>query len=113
MSIEWLIYLADISNTCSWVVFMSGAALFVGTVAWICETATEAITKVNGTFTLLSIIFSVLLMLSSIFIPSKEAIYLIAGAHMAKQSNIPAKVMMIVNEKLDELVVKDKKDESD
>jgi hypothetical protein len=54
------------------------------------------------------LIISVILL---VFIPGEKTLYTIIGTYYLKQSDIPAKVVTIINDKLDELIAKDKKED--
>jgi hypothetical protein len=123
MSIEWLIYFADVSLKMTGFFAILAAISVVISVpvffAFIFHSENKnadhpSIPKTYPLrkyvkFPVLGFILAIIFLCTACLIPSKQTIYLIAGAHMAKQSNIPAKVMMIVNEKLDELLVKEDK----
>ena len=106
MSIEWLIYLADIScgvKTLFGVVSMGGVV--IGGVSWIImggvqEDVPEHLNKLP----VKAITTGLFLGTIAVFIPSERTIYMMAGAHYgmeALQSETAQKVAKLLNGKLD------------
>ena len=51
---------------------------------------------------------TIILFLLWLLIPSEKTMYTIAATHYIKQSDLPAKVLTVINSKLDEVIANDK-----
>ena len=112
MSIEWLIYLADVVGNISVLFVLSGVFFTAISINWIIEASIHDTDKKFTKLSLTGIAVSLLLFLVSALIPSKQAIYLIAGASIAKdlaKTETAKKVEAIIESELDKLIHKGEK----
>ena len=119
MSIEWLIYLADVVGSICTLFVLSGfviAAISIGLMvessSWMVEASIDHVNKKFTKFSLIGIAVSLLLFSIAALIPSKQAIYLIAGASIAKdlaKTETAKKVEAIIESELDKLIRKGEK----
>jgi hypothetical protein len=107
MSIEWLIYLADVVGSIYVLFIFSGFVIGVISVGWMVEATIDHANKKFKYFYSIGISASLLLFLVAALIPSKQAIYLIAGASIAKdlaKTETAKKVEAIIESELDKLI---------
>lgn len=111
MSIEWFIYLADIScgvKELFGVVSLCGVLL--GGIGWLVGSAVpEEIPEHLAKLSKKAVVVFVILGFITAFIPSQRTIYMMAGAHYgmeALQSETAQKVAKLLNGKLDEELAK-------
>lgn len=112
MSIEWLIYLADVIGNISVLFFLSAFVIAAISIGWMVEASIDHVKKKFTKFSLIGIAVSLLLFLVTALIPSKQAIYLIAGASMAKdlaKTETMKKIETIIESELDKLIHKGEK----
>jgi len=112
MSIEWLIYLADVVGSISWLFFISGLVISIISIGWMIEASINCVNKKFKYFYSIGIAVSLLLFLVTALIPSKQAIYLIAGASIAKdlaKTETMKKIETIIESELDKLIHKGEK----
>lgn len=116
MSIEWILYLIDVLvaiDNISAVIFIISLIGFILTgIACITMKAEEseeyAIKFMKSLFNK-ALVFLLLSSSFLIFIPSKQTMYTILGANYLKKSDLPAKVEAVLNKKLDEYLLEQKK----
>jgi hypothetical protein len=111
MSIEWLIYLADVVGSICTLLVLFGLVISVISIGWMIEASANHVNK-KGKYFLIGSAVSLLLFLVSALIPSKQAIYLIAGASIAKdlaKTETAKKVEAIIESELDKLIHKGEK----
>ena len=112
MSIEWLIYLADVVGSICMLFVLSGFVIAAISIGWMVEASIHDADKKFKYFYSIGIAVSLLLFLVSALIPSKQAIYLIAGASIAKdlaKTETAKKVEAIIESELDKLIHKGEK----
>ena len=105
MSIEWFIYLADIScGVKSLLSVVSVGGVAIGGTGWIIMGAEENVPEHLSKLPVKAITTGLLLGAIAVFIPSQRSIYMMAGAHYgmeALQSETAQKVAKLLNGKLD------------
>jgi hypothetical protein len=106
MSIEWVLYLIDVTSKIPPVTMCVAFCFF--TLSIIIHACNEADGEKDGILTHLffmsSIFLFILGIVSCVFVPSKQTMYAIAFTHYSKQSEIPAKVLKAIEVKLDEVI---------
>jgi hypothetical protein len=112
MSIERLIYFADVVGSISTLFVLSGLVIAAISVGWMVEASINNVNKKFTYFYSIGIAVSSLLFLVSALIPSKQAIYLIAGASIAKdlaKTETMKKIETIIESEIDKLIPKGEK----
>lgn len=110
MSIELLIYLAGVSGNIAETLRVLAIIILIGGGFFLIVSIAEGHDYIRRLSTIAVSIGIPLLLLASL-IPSKEIIYLMVGAHIAKetaQSRVGEKVQRLLESKLDELLEKKK-----
>ena len=115
MSIEWFLYLTNIvknlNDNLSFVVFV---LIIILGIMWFIKGVVKAAEERDIFLNIYYYskwamkIFIPVILISS-FIPSERTMYLILGAHIIKQSDLPSKVELVIEKKLDEYLKEDDK----
>ena len=111
MSIEWFIYLADISCEVKTLLRWVGVVVAIIGICVFLATLEHEVNEVEQTrkSCVKGMVIGVLLVAIQVFIPSERTIYMMAGAHYgmeALQSETAQKVAKLLNGKLDEELAK-------
>lgn len=110
MNIELILYLIDIGINFQIVTFIASIIMMVLYFITAFHNSTsfcdnEKISYKNHLFA--SKILTVFIFIS-ILVPSKKTMYMMIGAKYLRESNVPEKVQMIINKKLDEYLLENK-----
>lgn len=115
MNIEAFIYLSSVLPsiggaltiiTVSGLFILSGVAFFIIGQKDYNENGLDVLKKYRIFKIFFALVFCGFL---SCFFPSQKTMYLMLGSHYLKDSNIPSKVELLLNKKLDEYLAEDKK----
>ncbi len=110
MSIEWFLYLADIANSLGAFFSISGLIMIVsGVILLIDKYIDDEEVRASKTLLFFITFIGAMFFITSCFIPSEKTIYLIAGAHELKSSDVSNKVEAVIEKKLDEYLKDDAK----
>ena|SRR5690348_5407859 len=116
MSLELMLYLVDILGSLNVLLFISIVVVFSLFLYIFLQfypfynNEEESFKYIKFYIKRFGIILTVLLPIF-ILIPSTKTLHLIIGTNYLKESNIPAKVLKVLNNKLDQYIKKDKKNE--
>lgn len=107
MSIELFFYLADlfenISSVAAVILIFIGISMFFSPIAisLLDDMSWDIEINIKRIF-VYAISTALICALIAIITPSKKTMYLMVGAHYLKKSDIPTKVELVINKKLDE-----------
>jgi len=109
MSIEWVLYWIDILNNLStafgFIIAISSLAIILSAVGCAMAENFEYFLKIKK-----YIWMPLLALLIFAFIPSQKTMYMMVGTKYLKQSKLPEKIELVLQKKLDELLVDKKND---